>query len=266
MKTTTKDGAQIDYAVSGEGDPTLVLCPAWCMSRNGFAHLPERLAKNHRIIEIDWRGHGASPEPAEDFGADQLVEDALAAIEASGAQTVIPITLSHAGWVAIELAKRIGKERVPKIINLDWVVLPPPPMYMDLVHALATPEGWQGARDILFGMWLEGVTDPEEISFVRDEMGGVSGEMWQRSGREIGACIEQGGYPLAALAQLDPPVPAIHIYAQPPDPGYYDAQVDFGKANPWFQVHRLSAHSHFPTFEMPDEIATVIEDFLAQDN
>ncbi len=266
MKTTTKDGAQIDYAVIGEGDIALLLCPAWCMSRNGFAHLPELLAQKYRVIELDWRGHGASPLPAEDFGADQLVEDALAVIEASGAGTIIPVTLSHAGWVALELEKQLGKERVPKIINLDWVVLPPPPMYMDLVHALGTPEGWESARDILFGMWLEGVENKEVISFVRDEMGSVSGEMWQRSGREIGACIERGGYPLAALAQLEPPVPALHIYAQPPDEGYYQAQVDFGKANPWFHVHRLMAHSHFPTFEMRDEIASVIEDFIAQDS
>lgn len=263
MDAITSDGVRIDYASQGSGAPALVLCPAWCMTRNGFADLPSQLADKHQILTLDWRGHGASEKPEKDFGAAQLVEDILAVIEASGAETVVPVTLSHSGWAAIEVARRLGPTRVPKIVHLDWVVLPAPPMYMDLVHALASPEGWESARDTLFSIWLEGVDNKEVISFVRDEMGSVDGEMWMRSGREIGACIEAGGYPLQALAQLSPNIPALHIYAQPPDEGYYEAQVQFGQANPWFQVHRLAAHSHFPTFELADEIATTIKNFVA---
>src|ERR1051325_1928562 len=125
---------------------------------------------------------------------------------------------------------------------------------MGLVHGLADPNSWQQARDTLFSIWLTGVDDPDLISFVRDEMGGVDGEMWMRSGREIGACIEGGGSALQALSQLDPPAPTLHVYAQPPDEGYYQAQVQFAQANPWYHVHRLPAHSHFPTFELVGEI------------
>jgi hypothetical protein len=38
-----------------------------------------------------------------DFGLPDLVEDALAVVVASGAPTVVPVAVSHAGWVAIEL-------------------------------------------------------------------------------------------------------------------------------------------------------------------
>jgi len=263
MKATTSDGVQIDYADQGNGEPAVLMLPAWCMSRNGFKNVPELLAKKRRVLSLDWRGHGASEKPAADFGAAQLVEDALAVIEASGAAQVDIVTLSHAGWVAIEIRRRLGAARIPKIVHLDWIVLPPPPEYMGLVRALATPEGWEGARDVLFGMWLQGVDDAELISFVRDEMGSVDGEMWMRSGREIGAGIDGGGSALEALSKLDPPAPALHIYAQPADEGYYQAQVQFGEANPWYHVHRLPAHSHFPTFEIPDQIAAIIEEFLA---
>jgi pimeloyl-ACP methyl ester carboxylesterase len=261
MNATTSDGVRIDYKDSGQGEPALLLCPAWCMSRNGFADLPEKLA-GFRVLSLDWRGHGSSEKPAQDFGAAQLVEDALSVIEASGAQPVIPVTMSHAGWVGVELRKRLGAARVPKIVHTDWVVLPPPPMYMDLVHGLADANGWQQSRDILFNIWLEGVDNQEVISFVRDEMGAYDGEMWMRSGREIGGCYEAGGFPLKALSELDPPAPTLHIYSQPPDEGYYQAQVEFSQANPWYHVHRLTAHSHFPTFELSDEIAATITQFV----
>jgi pimeloyl-ACP methyl ester carboxylesterase len=264
MNATTSDGVRIDYADLGQGEPALVLMTAWCMSRNGFADLSDKLAANHRVLALDWRGHGASEKPAQDFGAAQLVEDVLAVVEASGVDTFIPVTMSHSGWVGIELRERLGAARVPKIVHLDWVVLPPPPMYMDLVHGLADPNGWQQARDVLFNIWLEGVDNQDVISFVRDEMGSYDADTWMRSGREIGGCYQRGGYPLKALSELDPPAPTLHIYSQPPDEGYYQAQVDFAGANPWYHVHRLAAHSHFPTFELSDEIASTIEDFVGK--
>ncbi len=264
MNATTSDGVRIDYSDAGQGEPALVMCPAWCMSRSGFADLPDKLSANHRVLSLDWRGHGASEKPAADFGAVQLIEDVLAVVEAAGVESFIPVTLSHSGWVGIELGRRLGVARVPKIVHLDWIVLPPPPEYMGLVHGLAAPESWEQMRDILFNIWLEGVDDPKLISFVRDEMGGYDGEMWMRSGREIGACIENGVSALQALSQIEPSVPALHVYAQPPDEGYYQAQMQFAQANPWYHVHRLPAHSHFPTYELADEIAGVIEDFVGR--
>ena len=261
MAETTLSGVRIDYSDQGSGEPALLLLPAWCMSRAGFDTLGEKLAVNRRVLSLDWRGSGRSEDPTSDFGAAELVEDALAVIEASGAQQVIPVTISHAGWVGIELRRRLG-DRVPKLIHTDWVVLPPPPPYMDLVKALATPEGWQGARDTLFSIWLEGVDNTRLIDFVRKEMGGVSAEMWMRSGREIGGGYAKEGYPLKALASLSPPAPTLHIYAQPKDPGYLGAQEAFGVENAWYSVHQLAANSHFPTFEVADEIAAAIEAFV----
>jgi hypothetical protein len=40
-------------------------------------------------------------------------------IEASQAQHVVPVALSHAGWVAIELRRRLGA-LIPKLVLLDW--------------------------------------------------------------------------------------------------------------------------------------------------
>jgi pimeloyl-ACP methyl ester carboxylesterase len=262
MREANSGGVGIRYEDLGQGEPALLMMPAWCMSHAGFGRLPATLSAKRRVLALDWRGHGQSDAPARDFGWEGLVEDALAVIEASGARQVVPVTLSHAGWAGVELRRRLGEQRVPKLVHLDWVVLPPPPFYMEIVNNLAIPDRWQATRDQLFGMWLEGTNDPELTRFVRDEMGGYSAEMWLRSGREIGRCYAAGEYPLNALAALTPPAPTLHLYAQPDLPGYLEGQEAFQAENPWFHVKKLKARSHFPTFEVPDEMAADIERFV----
>jgi pimeloyl-ACP methyl ester carboxylesterase len=128
------------------------------------------------------------------------------------------------------------------------------------------PARWQEARDRVFATWLEGVTDSDVVWFVREVMGSYGFEMWARAGREITTAYAQYGTPLKALAELDPPVPTLHLYGQPPDPGYLAAQEAFAAQHPWFRVRRLAARSHFPTIEAPAEVAAAIEAFMASDH
>lgn len=100
-------------------------------------------------------------------------------------------------------------------------------------------------------------------AYVRQDMGSYGFDIWARAGREIGAAYAESRSPLQALAALDPAVPVLHMYAQPEDSGYLAAQRSFGAAHPWFQVSKLEALSHFPMLEVPDEMATAIERFVA---
>lgn len=73
------------------------------------------------------------------------------------------------------------------------------------------------------------------------------------------------GAPLDAVAALDPPPPTLHLYAQPSDEAYLDAQRAFAADHPWFEVVRLDAASHFPMFETPDAIVGLLNDFVSRD-
>src|SRR5207248_2254288 len=59
MKETKSGGVTIRYEDLGQGEPALLMMPAWCMSHAGFGHLPEKLAARRRVLAVDWRGHGA---------------------------------------------------------------------------------------------------------------------------------------------------------------------------------------------------------------
>lgn len=255
-------GVRIRYDDLGRGEPALLFMPGWCGSRRVFDELVPRAATRRRTLALDWHGHGTSGAPDGDFGAGDLADAALAVIEASRAEQVVPVALSHAGWVAIELRRRLGA-RIPKLVLLDWIILEAPPPFLDALQALQDPAQWQQTREQLFSMWLHGPDIPALTGYVRDDMGSYPFAMWARAGREIGAAYAKAGSPLRALAALQPAPPVLHLYAQPDDPGYLAAQRAFGAAHPWFQASRLEACSHFPMYEVPDEIAAAIEGFVA---
>lgn len=261
MPHASSGGIAIDYDDVGQG-PALLLMPGWCASRRAFDALTPLLARRHRVLSMDWRGHGGSGPAQGDFGFPQLVEDARAVIDHARAASVVPVATAHAGWVAIELRRQMGAARIPAIVLIDWIVTPAPPPFIEGLRAIQDPARWEKAREGLFGMWLEGVTDAEVKGFVRREMAAFGFDMWARGCREIEAAYAREGSPLQALGRMSPPPRTLHAYAQPADPGYLKAQQEFAAKNPWFRVRHLAAKSHFPTIEAPGDAAREVEAFL----
>jgi pimeloyl-ACP methyl ester carboxylesterase len=183
-------------------------------------------------------------------------------IKASGADRVVPVAVSHAGWVAIELRWRLGR-RIPKLVLLDWIVTEAPVTLLDALRGMQSAEqSGQTVEDTL-AVWLHGVDNPDLIRVVREEIASYGFEMWARAAREISAAYEKQGSPLQALSRLEPAIPVVHLYAQPHDADYLNAQQAFAAGHPWFRVRRLKARSHFPMFEVPDDIVASIKNFVA---
>lgn len=261
MASATADGLRIAYDDSG-GDGLPLLClTGWCSSRGRYDEFHDVAARHRRVLRLDWRGHGESDRPPGDFGTDEMVADALAVVDAAGLDAFVPISASHSGWVAIELRRRLV-DRVPKIVHMDWLMVPPSQPYMDVIRMLQSPETWQQARETLYRIWRSGVDDPA-IERVLATMSEHGEDMWMRSGRRIEAGFAENGSPFEALAQLEPPVPVLHLYGQPADDEYLARQEQFAAEHPWFRVRRLPARTHFAMTETPEEAVDEIERFLA---
>ena len=255
--TTT---AQIALDDVGTGEPALLCLPGWCGDRDVFEPLLEPLGRERRTLAMDLPGHGGSAAPGPDFGTQDVVEAAMTAIDRAGLDRVVPVALSHAGWIAIELRRRLGPDRVPGIVLLDWMVLGPPPGFLDALGGLQDPVAWTQVRAGLFGMWRDGIDVPALHRYV-DTMGEYGAAHWHRAGREIAASFAAEGAPVDALDRLPEPCPTLHVYAQPADDDLFAAQQAYAATHPWFAAHRLSARSHFPVFEVPEEMTAVIEHF-----
>jgi len=260
MATATADGLRIAYDDSGGPGPPLLCLTGWCSSRGRYDRFHEVAAQHRRVLRLDWRGHGDSDPARGDFGVEEMVADALAVVEAAGLETFVPVSASHSGWVAIELRRRLG-ERVPRIVHMDWLLVPPSGPYMDVIRGLQSQEGWPEARDTLYRIWRGGVDDPD-VEAVLATMSEHGADMWMRSGREIEAAFVENGCPFDALERLDPPPRVLHLYGQPTDDEYLARQERFAAEHPWFQVRRLPARTHFAMTETSRECVAEIEQFL----
>jgi pimeloyl-ACP methyl ester carboxylesterase len=261
MPEALANGIRIAYDDVGDGEPALLFLPGWCVNRGVFSGLVARTREHHRSLALDWRGHGGSAAPQGDFGLEELVRDAAAVIEASRADRVVPVALAHAGWVAIELRRRLGR-RIPKLVLLDWIVTEAPPPFLERLRGMQSAGHWKETVDQILTVWLHDIESEELTRFVREEVAAYGYDMWARAARMIEAAYAREHSPLEALARLEPSIPVLHIYAQPAGAEYLTAQQAFGAGHPWFRVRRLKARSHFPMFEVPDDMAEAIRYFV----
>jgi len=263
MPSTVSDGIRIAYDDEGSGEPALLLLPGWAVDRTLFAEVIRRTSGRRRTLALDWRGHGESDPPRGDFGNQALLRDAAAVIDAAHVRQVVPVSQAHAGWIAVELLRTLPN-RIPGSVFLSWMVLDPPPPFVELLTLMTESTTTLAAREQLFSIWLQGVEDQRIHRFVRTGMGRYEPEMFQRAAREILSAYRRESNPLAAIERMGTDKPIMHLYAQPPQPEYLAAQRAFSETHRWFEVERLEATSHFLPLEVPEILADRIERLLAR--
>jgi len=104
MPTTYSDGIPIHWQEQGQGPPLLLVMGFSYSSRLWYPAIPE-LARHHRVISFDDRGTGHSGS-ASGFGLGDMVQDALAVMDAAGVDSAHVYGVSMGGGIAIELALR----------------------------------------------------------------------------------------------------------------------------------------------------------------
>jgi non-heme chloroperoxidase len=61
MAFTDSEGTRIYYDDRGKSEPVLLCLTGWCVHHTIFLALAERLSAQHRVLAMDWRGHGKIP-------------------------------------------------------------------------------------------------------------------------------------------------------------------------------------------------------------
>jgi pimeloyl-ACP methyl ester carboxylesterase len=199
MAFADSKGTRTYYDDKGKGEPVLLCLTGWCVHHTIFAPLAERLSTQHRVLAMDWRGHGKSQTSDQDFGYGEMLTDILSVIQASGAQSVIPIAQAHGGWAAIALRRRLS-ERVPKMVCISWNPFftsgnPVASQFLRARRALHDRGRWRETLEQMLTGWLSGAPASVE-RHIRTEMESHGFEDWARAGREIFAIYAQDGDPL----------------------------------------------------------------------
>jgi len=77
------NGVRLHYHVQGEGTPVVFLHPP-CMGSRVFTYLRNDLARDHRTVLLDFRGHGRSESSDAPIGMPLLAEDVCRALDGLG--------------------------------------------------------------------------------------------------------------------------------------------------------------------------------------
>ena len=98
---------RLSWEALGRADaPPLLLVMGMSFSARAWGPLPERLARDFRVVVFDHRGAGESTAPLRPFGMGDLADDAAAVLEAADVEPACVFGISMGGMVAIELALR----------------------------------------------------------------------------------------------------------------------------------------------------------------
>ena len=110
------DGARIWYTIDGRDDaPAVLLLHSLGTSHALWDEQLPPLVDRYRLIRYDARGHGKSTAPPGEFTIEQLGRDALAVLDAAGAQTAAVCGVSIGGLTSIWLGQN-AHERVSRLV------------------------------------------------------------------------------------------------------------------------------------------------------
>ena len=119
MAEVRNGNVRISYDLIGHGRP-LVLLHGWGVDRTSWAGAGyiDQLKTDHRLVNIDIRGHGESDKPHEAgaYTAELLVGDVSAVADAAGLDEFAIWGHSYGGWIAWMTASA-DSERVAAIVT-----------------------------------------------------------------------------------------------------------------------------------------------------
>jgi 3-oxoadipate enol-lactonase/4-carboxymuconolactone decarboxylase len=137
------------------GPPVLLLHSIGTSLHVFDPQVPE-LARHHRVIRMDLRGHGMSGVTDGPYSMEMHARDALALLDALGARTAHVVGLSIGGRIALELAA-IAPERVASLVLMDTALeFPPPEAWQERIDAVME-HGSGVLADVVMPRW---VVDP----------------------------------------------------------------------------------------------------------
>lgn len=231
---------QMYYAVYGEGDPVLLIhgglgnADVW-----GF-QVPE-LAKSHKVIVADSRGHGRSTRSDKPFGYALMADDYLALLDHLGVDQTALVGWSDGGIIGLDIAIR-HPERLSRLFAFA---------------ANYTPEGVKAsvADDPTFNAYIaRAAEDYARLSPTPDQFDAFVEQISQMWATEPNYTQDQ----LRAIT-----VPTV-IFDGDHDEAIEPAHTEeMAELIPGAELVIMKDASHFAMWQHPDEFNATVLEFLA---
>jgi 3-oxoadipate enol-lactonase len=249
---------ELAYSSDGADDaPWLFLGSSLGTTRHMWAEQVGRLARSHRVVRFDTRGHGASPAPPGPYAMADLAGDVLALADRLGAVRFAYAGVSIGGALGLQLACD-APERLTAVVLCCTGA------------KLGEPATW---RERAERVRREGTTWLIDVNRERWFTPAVSGAAAQRAERVLAgiADVDREGYAgcCEAIAGYDvrPRLGSIRVptrvVAGAEDPATPAALTDeLASEIPGADLVRIPEASHLGVVERPDEFTDAILEHL----
>ncbi|WP_254868230.1 alpha/beta fold hydrolase [Corynebacterium sp. Marseille-P4321] len=223
------------------------------------AQIPE-LAKTHRVVTVDHRGHGASETPATSpQGVADLGRDVLAALDAAGVDRFKVVGLSLGGAIAQWLAAHSG--RVDKAVFCATATFLGGEEKWAEKTTTAREEGTQALADGMMQNWF---TDDfrsqhaDVVEWVREMVCSIDDEGYAQNGDALATWDFEGD-----LAQITCPVLTIAGASDPSTGPDELAKIAAGVSGP-VESEVIDPGSHQVAVENPEAVNLALTRFLGE--
>ena len=234
----------IAYDDVGHGNPVIVLLHGMFADRTYYQAQVRHLSRNHRVLNVDLRGHGESAIPEEGYSLDILADDVVRVCEEAGVSRAV--LCGHSMAVALKVALR-RPGLAAGVVLLDGVVLLPPPVREQqrrLGQALQT-DGW---REALLGFFPSVAGTAAER--VRADILAMPRFYVEPIMRDIGSSDSAGE--LAALG-----CPLMYVHSHIP------ADLDrLRQLQPDAIIEEIPGAGHWAMLTAPDQVNALLDRFL----
>lgn len=257
LTATARDGATLHVQVDGAaGAPPLLLSNSMGTQLSMWAPQLEAFASSYRVIRYDIRGHGRSSSTPPPYDLALLADDALAVLDAVGADRAHYCGVSLGGMVAEHLAVH-HPDRLDRVVVANAGQFIPPPAIAPRIEA-AERLGLTGLVDSIVPRWFTDAfieTHPDVVEALKKDFCANSFDGY------LGCCHALGTLDYRATLP-DVTVPMLVIGGEHDPATRPEHSREVAGAVPGAHLVMLDC-AHLSNVERPAEFTRAVLDFLA---
>ncbi|RBA21764.1 hypothetical protein FPRO05_00113 [Fusarium proliferatum] len=267
LYTRTINGVELSFEDRGmvTSDPTIVCLPGLGQDHRGYQYILPFLVSKYRVIRILWRRHGANSESAGRWSVEDQANDTIALLDSLQVQKFIPISHFQGGWCAMEMAARLGKQRVPAVLLTDFILTRPPADFIKNLQMIQNKETWQQGQAPLIKKWLNNTSNKNVLDYCENDLDTDGFENWAYFCWLVEKNYERWGSPMERLGAIEDPPLVRHVFSHPREGPYLAEHEEFARKHAdWFSFARFDGESHFSIVELPEAVSLQLSHLVGQ--
>jgi len=251
-----RDGAVINYHMSGQGDITLLFVHGSYIDQNYWSEQVSFFSPHYTVVTIDLPGHGKSGRDRKNWSLEGFAEDVIEVIKTLHLENVILIGHSIAGDVNLMAAVRYPEPIIGFIgvDNFKNAATPLPAQYQCQVSTILEnlKKDFENTNEQYARMALLTSDAPSTVSnrVIRD---------YRNAYRPMGMATMPEVFEIYKMEKEL--LPKLHVKLDLINVDYIPTNEEPLKqlTTHGFEVHHMEGASHYPMIESPEEFNVLLE-------